>query len=133
MPIQPLFVRETFYWTPVGAGLILLPLMCPCLLGPLIRNITDKHGPRWYSTTGFVLACPALVLLRQVRHYDTDQKALLYVLFTVARRVATYGDVYQHGSVRLGIVLPTQPSQLRIFDLVLSPASRQLHSEARLF
>ncbi|KAK3613677.1 hypothetical protein LTR56_027741, partial [Elasticomyces elasticus] len=80
----PLFVKETFHWTPVGAGLVFLPLMCPCLLGPLIGHMTDKHGPKWYSTAGFVLACPALVLLRQVRHDNTGQKLLLCVLLTVA-------------------------------------------------
>lgn len=60
--VLPLFVRNTFHWTSLGAGLIFLPVFIGSLLGPIVGKLSDKHGPRWFVAAGAVLACPTLVL-----------------------------------------------------------------------
>jgi len=81
--ILPLFVRDTFNWNSSGAGLIFLPMMIPSFIGPVIGNLCDKHGPRWYATSGCVLACPCLILLRLVQHNTIQQKVLLCALLAL--------------------------------------------------
>lgn len=81
--ILPLFVRNTFHWTSLGAGLIFLPVSIGSFLGPIIGNLSDKHGPRWFATTGVVVACPCLALLRLVHENSIRQKVLLCGLLSV--------------------------------------------------
>ncbi|TKA76737.1 hypothetical protein B0A49_02707 [Cryomyces minteri] len=78
--VLPLFVRATFGWTSTGAGLIFLPIVLPSFLGPLVGWLSDRYGPRWLATAGFVFSAPFLVLLRLVRHDSLGQKALLCAL-----------------------------------------------------
>lgn len=78
--ILPLFVRDTFRWNSTGAGLIFLPIVIPTFFGPFIGHLSDKQGPRWYATAGFILACPILILLRLVDHDSLKQKVLLCAL-----------------------------------------------------
>lgn len=79
----PIFVRETFNWDAIGAGLIFLPIVVPSLLGPLVGWISDRYGPRYLATAGFLSACPSLVLLRLVDHNSIGQKVLLCTLLTL--------------------------------------------------
>lgn len=81
--ILPLYVRDTFHWDSVGAGLIFLPIVAATLIGPVFGYLTDKHGPRWYATAGFALACPFLILLRLVRENTLEQKVLLCALLAL--------------------------------------------------
>ncbi|KAL9066790.1 MAG: hypothetical protein Q9157_007017 [Trypethelium eluteriae] len=76
----PLFVRNTFGWSSTGAGLIFLALVIPTLVSPLIGKLSDRHGPRWFVTAGFVINTPFLVLLRYVTHDSLSQKVLLCAL-----------------------------------------------------
>ncbi|KAK0354661.1 hypothetical protein LTR91_011551 [Friedmanniomyces endolithicus] len=78
--ILPLFVRNTFHWTSVGAGLIFLPLVVASFFGPLVGWASDRMGPRWLATSGFALSCPFLILLRLVERESLGQKALLCAL-----------------------------------------------------
>ncbi|KAK0868220.1 hypothetical protein LTS02_003741 [Friedmanniomyces endolithicus] len=78
--ILPLFVRNTFHWTSVGAGLIFLPLVVASFFGPLVGWASDRIGPRWLATSGFALSCPFLILLRLVERESLGQKALLCAL-----------------------------------------------------
>ncbi|KAK0864378.1 hypothetical protein LTR87_015827 [Friedmanniomyces endolithicus] len=78
--ILPLFVRNTFHWTSVGAGLIFLPLVVASFFGPLVGWASDRIGPRWLATSGFALSCPFLILLRLVERESFGQKALLCAL-----------------------------------------------------
>lgn len=81
--ILPLFVRDTFHWTSLGAGLSFLPIVVPAFLGPIFGYLSDKHGPRWYATAGFALACPFLILLRLVHEDTLEQKVLLCALLAL--------------------------------------------------
>ena len=81
--ILPLFVRDTFHWNSTGAGLIFLPLVVSSLIGPVVGWATDKYGPRWFATAGFVTACPFLILLRLVHEDTLHQKVLLCALLAL--------------------------------------------------
>lgn len=76
----PLYVRDMFGWSSVGAGLIFLPLLLPSILNPIIGRLVDRFGPRWFATAGFFFAAPFLVLLRLVDHDSLRQKVLLCAL-----------------------------------------------------
>ncbi|KAK4539733.1 hypothetical protein LTR36_010386 [Oleoguttula mirabilis] len=81
--ILPLFVRDTFHWNSTGAGLIFLPLVVVSFVGPVIGWLSDKYGPRWFATAGFVIASPFLILLRLVYKNTFDQKVLLCALLAL--------------------------------------------------
>ncbi|KAF2215897.1 hypothetical protein CERZMDRAFT_65285 [Cercospora zeae-maydis SCOH1-5] len=73
----PLFVKNTFRWDSIGAGLIFLPVVLASFFGPLVGMLADKYGPRWLATAGFILACPFLVLLRLVEENSINHKVML--------------------------------------------------------
>lgn len=75
--VLPIYVRDTFHWNSIGAGLIFLPIVVPSFLGPVIGWASDKYGPRIFGTVGFILAVPCLILLRLVTYDSLDQKILL--------------------------------------------------------
>ena len=81
--VLPLFVNELFGWHSIGGGLIFLPLIMPTLLAPLIGYWSDKNGPKWPATIGFVFAVPSLVLLRFVNHDGIRQIVLLCALLAL--------------------------------------------------
>lgn len=81
--LLPLFVRNTFNWDSLGAGLIFLPIVVVSFLGPVVGYLTDKHGPRMYAIAGYLLGCPFLILLRLVDHNSLEQKALLCALLAL--------------------------------------------------
>ena len=81
--VLPLRVSALFGWSSTGAGLIFLALVVPSFIAPVAGTISDKYGPRWLATTGFVLACPFLVLLRLVDHDSLNQKVLLGALLAL--------------------------------------------------
>ena len=78
--VLPLFVRDTFHWDSLGAGLIFLPLAIPTFFSPLVGAVADRYGSRWLSVSGFLLLVPLFVLLRFVTHHSTSQIAVLCVL-----------------------------------------------------
>lgn len=75
--ILPLFVRDTFGWSSIGAGLIFLPIALPALVSPVAGWISDRYGTRWLAATSLLLACPFFVCLRYVTHNTLAQKVLL--------------------------------------------------------
>jgi MFS family permease len=79
----PLFVRDTFHWNSIGAGLIFLPIVIVSFLGPPIGYASDRVGPRWFATAGFIIACPFLILLRLVDTNTIQQKVLLCALLAL--------------------------------------------------
>lgn len=81
--ILPLFTKNTFGWNATGAGLIFLPIVVPTFVGPYIGHLSDKQGPRWYATAGFVGCCPFIILLRLVDHDSLKQKVLLCALLAL--------------------------------------------------
>jgi MFS family permease len=81
--ILPLFVRDTFHWNSLGAGLIFLPIVVVSFFGPVVGWLSDKHGPRLYAIAGYTLACPCLILLRLVHENTIGQKVLLCALLAL--------------------------------------------------
>ena len=81
--ILPLFVRNTFHWNSLGAGLIFLPIVVVSFLGPIVGYLSDKHGPRWLAIVGYVGACPCLILMRLVHENTLGQKVLLCALLAL--------------------------------------------------
>ena len=81
--VIPLFCHNTFGWSSLGGGLIFLALDIPTFISPLIGWLSDKHGPKWYSTAGYLLGTPPLILLRLVTHESLEQKVLLCALLAL--------------------------------------------------
>ncbi|CAK1357071.1 unnamed protein product [Cercospora beticola] len=75
--ILPLFVKNTFQWDSIGAGLVFLPVVLASFLGPVVGTLADKYGPRWLATAGFILSCPFLILLRLVEESSINHKVML--------------------------------------------------------
>jgi MFS family permease len=79
----PLFCKNTFGWSSLGAGLMFIPLCIPSFLGPLVGYFTDRYGPRWIAALGLVLSLPGWVLLRLIDHDNVRQVVLLCALLVV--------------------------------------------------
>lgn len=84
--VLALFVKETFHWTSLAAGLIFLCLAIPGLSGPLVGKLSDRFGPRWIAVSGCTLTAVPLILLRLVENDSTEQKVLLCVLLSLCGR-----------------------------------------------
>ena len=78
--VLPLRVHALWGWNSLGAGLLFLAFVLPSFVAPLIGHWSDRFGPRWFTASGFLLACPTLVLLRFVDHNSIGQKVLLCAL-----------------------------------------------------
>ena len=76
----PLYVKRIFGWNSLGSGLLFLALLLPSMIGPIIGRLSDKYGPRWLATFGFVASLPFWILLRLVTHDTLGQKVLLCAL-----------------------------------------------------
>lgn len=81
--VLPLFVQDTFGWTSTGAGLIFLPVVIPGFLAPLSGWASDRYGPRWLTSGGFLACIPLFVCLRFVDHNTLSQKVLLCAILTL--------------------------------------------------
>lgn len=81
--VLPLFVKQTFGWSSLGAGLLFLPIVIPAFVGPAIGYLCDRYSPRWPAALGFIIACPFYVLLRLVDHDSINQKVLICALLAL--------------------------------------------------
>ena len=81
--VLPIFVKHTFHWDSLAAGLIFLCLAVPSLSGPLVGKLSDRFGPRWIVVAGCALAAPPLILLRLIDHDSVEQKIKLCILLTL--------------------------------------------------
>ena len=81
--VLPVFVKQTFNWDSMAAGVIFLCLAVPALTGPLVGKLCDKIGPRWITVAGCSLSAPPLILLRLIDHDSLEQKILLCTLLTI--------------------------------------------------
>lgn len=106
----PLFVKSTFGWDSIGAGLIFLPVVLASFIGPVIGKLSDKYGPRWLATSGFILACPFLILLRLVNENSINHKVMLCALLAL---------------IGLGLTLALTPIMAEISYAVDAKAKRR--------
>ena len=91
----PLFVKRTFGWGSLGAGLVFLCITLPTLIAPLVGLLSDKYGPRWFAVCGFVFTTPSLVLLRQITHDATEQVVLLCALLVLfGTSISEFSNLY---------------------------------------
>ncbi|QSZ31686.1 hypothetical protein DSL72_001253 [Monilinia vaccinii-corymbosi] len=74
--VLALFVKETFHWSSLAAGLIFLCLAIPGLSGPLVGRLSDHFGPRWIAVIGCGLTAVPLILMRLVEGDTTEEKVL---------------------------------------------------------
>ncbi|TGO09431.1 hypothetical protein BTUL_0166g00290 [Botrytis tulipae] len=81
--VLALFVKETFHWSSLAAGLIFLCIAIPGLGGPLVGALSDRLGPRWIAVAGCTLTAVPLILLRLVDNDTYEQKVLLCVLLFI--------------------------------------------------
>jgi MFS family permease len=61
----------------------MLAIVIPSAISPVVGHFSDKHGPKWWSVTGYVLNTPPLILLRLVKHDSINQKILFAVLLVL--------------------------------------------------
>ena len=81
--VLPLAVHNFFGWGSTDAGLSFIPLAVPSFFRPLVGRASDRMGPRWIATMGFVLLCPSLALLRFVDKNDSGHKVLFFILLAM--------------------------------------------------
>ncbi|KAL5343959.1 major facilitator superfamily domain-containing protein [Aspergillus crustosus] len=79
----PIFVENTFKWTPLGAGVAFLPSALTAILEPFFGYIADKYGPRIPTFTSFFLLPLPLVAMCFVSKNKASHIALLLTLLTV--------------------------------------------------
>ena len=75
--VLPLRAATLFHFSSLGAGLLFLPILIPAFTAPLVGWASDRYGPKWIVVVGFVLAAPALILLRLVNRNTLGMKVLL--------------------------------------------------------
>jgi MFS family permease len=81
--VIPLFVREIFQWSSIGAGLVFLAVMVPSFASPVVGTLSDRYGARWFAVAGFIFAIPFWIMLRLVTHNSLNQKVLLCALLAL--------------------------------------------------
>lgn len=86
--VLPLFVKETFHWNSLDAGLIYLCLAIPALAGPVVGQLSDRFGPRWIAVIGCALTAVPLFLLRLVVENTVHDKVLLGSLLVLTGKFA---------------------------------------------
>ncbi|GBF64543.1 MFS transporter [Trichophyton mentagrophytes] len=73
-----------FGWGSAGAGLIFLSITVPSTAGILVGKLADKVGTRYFSPLAFLLAGPAIFLMRYVTGPSVMNVLLLVGLLAVA-------------------------------------------------
>ncbi|KAK7545441.1 MFS transporter-like protein [Phyllosticta citricarpa] len=81
--VLPLYTRETFHFSSIGAGLIFLPIVIPSFLAPIFGWVADHTSPRYPTALGFVVAAPIMACLRYVYHNSLHQKVLMCALLAL--------------------------------------------------
>jgi MFS family permease len=88
--VLALFLESVFGWQSLDVGVCFLTLAIPStVLGPLAGKLSDRYGPRWPATAGFILTAIPLVLFQLVTHNSVAQIWLLYTLLALAGKLAS--------------------------------------------
>ena len=81
--VLPLFVRNTFQWNSIAAGIACLAPFLPGVIAPLAGWLSDKNGPKWLAFGGLFANIPLLVSLRFVTENSIQHKVLLCALLAL--------------------------------------------------
>lgn len=79
----PMHLDEIFGFGSLQAGLVMLALAIPSLIGPAVGMMVDKFGVKLFATLGFICACPCFILLRLPDHHNVRQVVLLCALLAL--------------------------------------------------
>lgn len=102
--VIPLFVHHTFNWGSHGAGLIFLAVSIPTFVSPVIGWLSDRHGPRWYVTAGYITTMIPLILLRIVKDNTLHDKIVLAVLLALCAALSMLFEI----PIQIDIVLAVE-------------------------
>lgn len=70
-------LHDLFNFTSMGAALMFLALAVPSFVEPLVGKLSDKFGPRWIVSLGFLFLTPMLIILR-LPDEDTVNQIVLF-------------------------------------------------------
>ncbi|TAQ89626.1 hypothetical protein B7494_g2003 [Chlorociboria aeruginascens] len=109
--VLPLFVKETFDWNSLDAGLIYLCLAIPALAGPVVGQFSDRFGPRWIALIGCTLTAIPLFLMRLVEENIIRHKVLLGALLVLTgfTNILIVAPVASDLSIHVGKMEENQP------------------------
>lgn len=82
----PIFVAEAFSWSAEKAGVILLALTIPPLLGFIPGALADRYGPSRIAMVGFVLSTLCILFMGMIDTADVVHIVLLIVLLFFTSR-----------------------------------------------
>jgi MFS family permease len=69
-------LADTFNFNSLDAGLMFLAIVAPSVVEPINGWVSDKYGPRYLVTAGFLIVIPAMVLLRIPSYHSAGQIAM---------------------------------------------------------
>lgn len=81
--VLTIHAANIFHWSSTGAALLFLPLVIPTFLAPVFGWLSDRIGPRYPASIGFLLTCPPLACLRFVNENTINDKVLLCALLAL--------------------------------------------------
>lgn len=81
--ILPTFVKRTFEWNYIDAGLIFFAITIPSTLGAAIGALSARYGPRYLALCGFIITTPSLALMGLAKDDSMGSKVLLCVLLVM--------------------------------------------------
>ncbi|KAI4209554.1 MAG: hypothetical protein LQ351_007545 [Letrouitia transgressa] len=81
--VLPIFLNETFGWRAQGGGLTMLAIAIPSVFAPVVGYLSDRYSPRWIAAALYMIAVPALVVLRFVQKPSMGDISLLLVSLVV--------------------------------------------------
>jgi predicted MFS family arabinose efflux permease len=87
--VLALFAEDVFGWQSLEVGVCFLAIAIPTTaLGPFAGKLSDRYGPRWPATAGFILTAVPMVLFQLVTHDSLAQIWLFYLLLALAGKFA---------------------------------------------
>lgn len=88
--VLPIFLNETFGWRAQGGGLTMLAIAIPSVFAPVVGYLSDRYSPRWIAAALYMIAVPALVVLRFVQKPSMGDISLLLVSLVVLGTFSTF-------------------------------------------
>ena len=76
----PLHIKRLFQYNSKDVALVFLVLSLPSFGAPVVGAMSDRYGPKFVVSMGFVFLTPFLILLRLVNENDVGHVALLCIL-----------------------------------------------------